>query len=94
MARRYRNVAGPAIRKLRMKRGWTQDQLAAKLQLAGLESADRVCVAKIESQIRSVYDFDLVIIAHVLGAPAASLLPSQAALRPDLKALCLGEKVD
>lgn len=75
-----------------MKRGWTQDQLAAKLQLAGLDVADRVYVAKIESQIRSVYDYEVVVFSHVLVVPTLSLLPSHAELKQDLETLIKGEK--
>jgi transcriptional regulator with XRE-family HTH domain len=58
MSRRYRNCIGPRVRELRMSKSLTQDQLAARLQLAGLHTLDRVGVAKIESQLRSVFDFE------------------------------------
>jgi transcriptional regulator with XRE-family HTH domain len=51
MAKRFRNILGPKIRELRQRAGLSQDDLAARLQLAGLENLDRVAVAKIESQI-------------------------------------------
>ncbi len=79
------------MRKLRFNRDWTQDQLAAKLQLAGLEF-DRVAVAKIESQIRSVYDFELVVIAQVLGVALVDLLPSFSELDSDLSDLVAGRQ--
>ena len=40
-----------------MSKSLTQDQFGARLQLAGLHTLDRVGVAKIESQLRSVFDF-------------------------------------
>ena len=49
------------------KKGQTQDPLAARLQLAGLRTCDRVAVAKIESQIRSVYDYERSVLAGVLS---------------------------
>ncbi len=91
MAKRFRNAVGPQIRKLRVERKWTQDQLAARLQLAGLDF-DRVTVAKVESQIRSVFDFELVVVADVLGAPAADLLPSFNHLEAELDALVAGKR--
>lgn len=94
MVRRFRNASGPRIRQLRLEKGWTQDQLAARLVQAGLGSADRVVVAKIESQIRSVFDFELVVIGQALGVAGDSLLPTARQLRPHLEALCKGEKPD
>lgn len=91
MAKRFRNAIGPQMRKLRFNRDWTQDQLAAKLQLAGLEF-DRVAVAKIESQIRSVYDFEVVVIAQVLGVTPVDLLPSFSELNSDLIDLIAGKQ--
>lgn len=92
MPRRFRNSAGPAVRRLRFERGLTQDALAARLVLAGLTNADRVWVAKIESQIRSVFDFELAVIASVLGVKADDLLPEERKLKKDLPALQEGEK--
>ncbi|MCH7225099.1 hypothetical protein MLD59_03080 [Verrucomicrobiaceae bacterium E54] len=75
-----------------MAGGLTQEQLAAKLQLAGLHSVDRVAVAKIESQIRSVFDFELAVIAQVLGVDASALLPPVKALKADLDDLIEGRR--
>lgn len=90
MPRRFRNAVGPQVRLLRRERGLTQDQLAARLALGGLENADRVYVAKIESQIRSVFDFELAVLAQALGVSAADLIPPVEHLRPDLEALQQG----
>ena len=89
MAKRFRNAIGPQVRKLRVERGWTQDQLAAKIQLAGLEF-DRVTVAKVESQIRSVYDFEVVVLAEALEIEPRDLLPNLTKLDSDLEALVAG----
>jgi transcriptional regulator with XRE-family HTH domain len=67
MPLRFRNCIGPRVRQLRVERGLTQDQLAARLQIAGLHSIDRVALAKIESQIRSAFDYEVVVIASELG---------------------------
>ena len=92
MPRRFRNAVGPAVRLLRIEKGLTQDELAARLVLAGLTNADRVWVAKIESQIRSVFDYELAIVASVLGVKADDLLPEERKLKKDLPALQEGER--
>lgn len=92
MSRRYRNCIGPQVRRLRMDKALTQDQFAARLQIAGLHSLDRVAVAKIESQIRSVFDFELVIIAGELGVEVTGLLPPSRDLKLDLENLMAGKR--
>lgn len=92
MPRRYRNCIGPRVRQLRMERALTQDQFAARLQLAGLHSIDRVGLAKIESQFRSVFDYELAVIAGALGVEVAELLPPLRKLRSDLDGLIAGKR--
>lgn len=92
MSRRYRNCIGPRIRELRMSKSLTQEQLGARLQLAGLHTLDRVGVAKIESQLRSVFDFELAVIAAELGVEPGMLLPPVRKLRSDLDDLIAGER--
>lgn len=92
MPKRFRNTVGPAVRLLRIEKGLTQDQLAARIALAGIESADRVWVAKVESQIRSVFDFELAVLAAVLGVTAEDLLPTEKKLKSDLQALQKGQR--
>lgn len=91
MSRRFRNISGPEIRRLRMNKGLSQDQLAARLQIAGLE-LDRVAVAKIESQIRSVFDWELAMIAEVLGVEVGALLPGKKMVKEELPDLLRGRK--
>jgi transcriptional regulator with XRE-family HTH domain len=84
--RRFRNSIGPQLRRLRTGMGLTQDALAGKLQRAGLDM-DRTAVAKIETRLRSVFDFELAMIARVLKVGTDELLPNAAALDsilPDL----------
>ncbi|MCB1087319.1 MAG: helix-turn-helix transcriptional regulator [Verrucomicrobiae bacterium] len=92
MPRRFRNVIGPAVRRLRTERGLTQDQLAARLVMAGIQNADRVWVAKVESRIRSVFDFELAVVAGVLGTKPDRLLPELDVLKTDLQALQEGKR--
>ncbi|MCB1086372.1 MAG: transcriptional regulator [Verrucomicrobiae bacterium] len=70
----------------------TQEQLSARLQLAGLDAMDRVTVAKIEAQIRSVYDYELALIAAVLNVPIPSLFPGIRLLKTQLDSLSKGTK--
>lgn len=51
---------------------------------------DRTALAKIEMQIRSVFDYELAMIARVLGVSADELLPTQAKLDVALPALMRG----
>ncbi len=92
MARRFRNCIGPRVRRLRIDRGWTQDHLAAKLQLAGLDGFDRVVVAKIESQLRSAFDYEAAVIARVLSVTLDELMPGKSVLDKDLEDLVAGER--
>jgi len=92
MAERFRNCVGPQVRRHRMGRGLTQDQLAARLQLAGLHHVDRVAVAKIESQIRSVHDYEVAVLADVLGVESRGLFPGASALAKELDDLISGKR--
>lgn len=67
------NASGPAIRALREKAGISQEQLAAKLQLAGL-NLNQKAVSRIETGDRVVPDFELNYFATVLGVPVCTLL--------------------
>jgi transcriptional regulator with XRE-family HTH domain len=68
-----RNIVGPVVRALREKMGMTQAQLAAKLNVAGWD-VSRETLAKIESQIRWVADFEIVKLADGLVIDAPELL--------------------
>lgn len=92
MPRRFRNSVGPTVRRLRIERGLTHDQLAARLTLAGLDCPDRFWVLRVETQYRSVYDYELVVIAEVLGVTANDLLPKAKELKKNLPFLKKGEK--
>jgi transcriptional regulator with XRE-family HTH domain len=70
---RERNAAGPTIRKLRNDRGFSQAELAAKLQRNGWD-ASREMVAKIESQQREISDLELLLLCRVLTVTPNQLL--------------------
>jgi len=67
------NLCGERIRDARTRAGWSQDQLAAKLQLAGLQTG-QMAVSRIETGKRVVPDFELPIIAEVLSVTTDWLL--------------------
>ena len=68
-----KNIVGPQIRKLRYQRGLTQDMLAARLSIRGLDMS-RVTLSKIEAQLRCVVDSELLRFSEVLGVSADVLL--------------------
>ncbi len=72
--KRPRNIAGPQIKLLREKQGLTQPALAARCQVLGWDLS-RESLAKIETQIRWVSDFELVCLAKALNVSVDSLLP-------------------
>lgn len=74
------NASGPAIRALREKAGISQEQLAAKLQLAGL-NLNQKAVSRIETGDRVVPDFELSYFATVLGVPVCTLLEYESSRR-------------
>jgi transcriptional regulator with XRE-family HTH domain len=78
------NVVGPQIRKLREQKGWTQDELAIKVQLFGWDTS-RLSVTRLENQERRVPDVELFVFAKVLGVSTDDLYPRN--LRAIIKTL-------
>jgi transcriptional regulator with XRE-family HTH domain len=72
---RYRNIIGPQVRRLRNQRGWSQEQLAAKLQIAGWD-VSRNGLAKIETRIQWMRDYQLAYLLNVFGVAYADLYPA------------------
>ena len=68
-----RNIVGPVVRELREKRELTQNELVAKLNLAGWD-ASRDILARIEGQVRWVADFEIAKLAEALGITPPELL--------------------
>lgn len=68
-----RNFVGPLVRELREKKGLTQAQLVAKLNIAGWDLS-RDTLAKIESQVRWIADFEILRLAAGLGMDAPEFL--------------------
>lgn len=67
------NLSGERIREARMQAGMSQEQLAVKLQLVGLQMG-QMAVSRIETGKRLVPDFELPLIAEVLGVTTDWLL--------------------
>lgn len=74
------NASGTVIRKQREKAGLSQEQLAAKLQLAGLD-LNQKAVSRIETGERVVPDFELLFFSEVLDVPICTLLGKEGITR-------------
>jgi len=68
------NLIGRQVSRLRYQRGWTQDMLADKLQLAGW-MISRSGVSKIEGGLMYVPDFRLLYFAYIFQVNVPALFP-------------------
>ncbi len=68
-----RNVTGTNINYYRTQKEWSAQQLSDKLMIEGLD-IHRQAIFSIEAGKRSVSDYELCIIAEVLGVSADILL--------------------
>jgi transcriptional regulator with XRE-family HTH domain len=72
------------VRALRERKGWSQSQLAVKLQLFGWDtSQDSVC--RLENQARRVPDLEIYVLGKVLDAKLEHLFPPS--LRGKIRAM-------
>ncbi|MEY8402394.1 helix-turn-helix transcriptional regulator [Oscillospiraceae bacterium 44-34] len=67
------NASGEQVRSCREAAGLSQEQLAAKLQLAGLNLGQKA-ISRIETGERIVADFELEYLADALGVTIYHLL--------------------
>ena len=74
------NLIGPAVRKFRNQKNWTQEALAARLQVEGWD-VSRESVAKLEAQFRRAPDCELLFLAKVLGVEVMELFPAKLDLK-------------
>jgi hypothetical protein len=74
-ARPNRNLIGARVCKARSEHPdqLTQDQLAGRLAVLGV-ALDRVTIAKVETGLRCVYDYEVVAFAEALGTDVRWLL--------------------
>lgn len=57
-----RNIIGKRIKQIRQDKRITQDQLAARLNIQGIE-IDQTMISKIEEQVRGIPDYEIK--AHI-----------------------------
>ena len=67
------NVSGERVKAARERAGISQEQLAAKIQLAGL-SITQKAISRIETGDRVVADYELQYLADALGTSVLYLL--------------------
>jgi transcriptional regulator with XRE-family HTH domain len=70
----HKNLIGLQVRKWRVKKGWSQEFLATKLQLRGW-NISRDSLASLESQRRRVPDCEMLYLARVLNVRLEDLFP-------------------
>lgn len=76
MTKNPRNLVGPQIRSLRDLQKLTQPMLAARCRRWGWDLS-RETLAKIETQLRWVSDFELLCLARALRVEPPELWPSK-----------------
>jgi hypothetical protein len=76
MTKNPRNLVGPHIRRLRDQQGLTQPMLAARCRRWGWDLS-RQTLAKIETQLRWVSDFELLCLAKALRVEPQELWPAK-----------------
>jgi transcriptional regulator with XRE-family HTH domain len=69
------NLIGRQVIQLRQRNGWSQEEFAVKLQLAGWHNATRSTVSKIEGGSRGIAEYDLLFVAAALRVHLIHLYP-------------------
>ena len=69
----HRNICGKQIKDARIKRGLTQEELAAQLQIREID-IERDSISRIEIGTRFVTDFELKVFSEVLNISVNNLL--------------------
>lgn len=67
------NRCGVIIHEIRKKKKLSQEQLAVKMQIAGLDITQKI-ISRVEAQKRIVPDYELIYFAEVLGVTVYQLL--------------------
>lgn len=70
-----RNIIGKRVTQARISKNMKQKELLAKLQVNGID-INGSALSKLEGQVRYVTDFELLVIAKVLGVSVDWLLGS------------------
>ena len=74
-----KNISGERIQASRRKMKLTQGELAARLQVEGI-NIERDSISRIEIGTRFVADYELLVISKILGVSLAYLLGDDSAL--------------
>jgi len=61
-----KNALGPALKEIRVSRGWTLQDASARLREAGMNCTGKQ-LEQIEAQRKSIRDFELMYLCAVLG---------------------------
>lgn len=67
------NISGKNVRSAREDNGLSQEQLAVKIQLQGLNMTQKA-ISRIETGSRIVADYELVFLSKALGISVSDLL--------------------
>ncbi|MBQ2120134.1 MAG: helix-turn-helix transcriptional regulator [Peptococcaceae bacterium] len=86
-----KNSCGDAIRTIRMKQDITQEALATRLQLYGMELTQKV-ISRIELQERTVSDFELWAMAKALEVEITDLMKDLPVVEPPETLKASGKK--
>ena len=70
------NVSGRKVRELRERMKLSQDQLAARMQVQGVPLTQKA-ISRIETGERVVADYELMLLAQVLGTTVGALLGNE-----------------
>ena len=68
-----KNICGERVREARRRVGLSQQELAAKLQVSGV-NIERDSVSRIEIGTRFVADYEIAALCEILGVTAEELL--------------------
>jgi len=68
-----KNICGEKVRSARKALGLSQEELAARLQVKGV-NIERDSISRIEIGTRFVADFEIKVLSEILGVSAAYLL--------------------
>jgi DNA-binding XRE family transcriptional regulator len=81
------NLIGQQVRDMRDRKGWTQEELSARLQVFGWD-VSRESLAKLETQQRRVPDGELFVLGKVFGTGTDALFPASVNIKklgPDFR---------
>ena len=67
-----KNIIGKNLKKVRIQKHLTQQDIAVKLQLMGFEY-DRITVSRIENGMRFVPDYEVLLLCTALEIPVNEL---------------------